>query len=94
MERMDFRSTGPWGPQLKDTVSQILHNPALWSESTIERTLHRFYESSPVTVPIYTFGAVRDIIQDYLEILSDAVDHGELDLDGREGGKATAGLNV
>ena len=55
----------------KDAFCDILHNPALWSESMIKKTLER------VGSQAFNIEDVQMIIKDYLTCLSESIRKGE-----------------
>ncbi len=54
-------------------LSGVLHNPQITSDTMIEKTVHRLHETTPLTFNFYTFGEVKEIIQDYLYVLSEEI---------------------
>jgi hypothetical protein len=63
-------------------LSGVLHHPQLTSDRMIEKTVHRLHDTTPLTFNFYTFGNVREIIQDYLSVLAEEVmDEGDVSVD-------------
>ncbi len=56
------------------------------SYPTIEKTLHKFYESTSPDSPIYSFQDVKDIIREYLGVITESNRNGKrlLDRKGRK----------
>jgi len=55
----------------RDSFCDMLHNPSLWSEAMVRRTLER------VGGQAFNIQDVQQIIKDYLTVLSESIRKGE-----------------
>ncbi len=55
----------------RDAFCDTLHNPTLWSETLVKRTLERTGSQA------FNINDVQMIVKDYLSVLSEAVRKGE-----------------
>ena len=53
-----------------DAVNNILQNPAFWSDSVIDETLHRFNTGNPDAFSLFNSSDVREVAKNYLFTVS------------------------
>ena len=55
----------------KESFCDMLHNPALWSDTIVKKTLERMGGQA------FNYEDVQEIIKDYLTVLSETIRKGE-----------------
>jgi hypothetical protein len=58
---------------MAEKLSGVFHNPQLTNDRMIEKTVRLLHDTTPLMFNFYTFGNVREIIQDYLSVLSEEI---------------------